>query len=110
MGPGPASDSLVNVEILPGVRKLEFRKVDDSTQLTILAGTVKLKQGTALFFCDSCVTNKKIKVNSTEKPESGMGIENTMKRLQLVYPGRHSIRMDDNDKSFAVELNIQLES
>lgn len=56
------------------------------------------------------VTNKKIKVNSTEKPESGMGIENTMKRLQLVYPGRHSIRMDDNDKFFAVELNIQLES
>ena len=56
------------------------------------------------------VTNKKIKINSTEKPESGMGIENTMKRLQLVYPGRHSIRMDDNDKSFAVELNIQLES
>ena len=39
-----------------------------------------------------------------------MGIENTMKRLQLVYPGRHSIRMDDNDKFFAVELNIQLES
>ena len=59
MGPGPASDSLVNVEILPGVRKLEFRKVDDSTQLTILAGTVKLKQGTALFFCDSCVINNR---------------------------------------------------
>lgn len=57
MQPGPASDSLVNVEILPGVRKLEFRKVNDSTQLTILAGTVKLKQGTALFFCDSCVIN-----------------------------------------------------
>ncbi len=59
MGPGPASDSLVNVEILPGVRKLEFRKLDDSTQLTILAGTVKLKQGTALFYCDSCVINNR---------------------------------------------------
>ncbi|MBM3416809.1 MAG: OstA family protein [Bacteroidetes bacterium] len=57
--PGPASDSLVNVEILPGVQKLEFRKVDDSTQLTILAGTVKLKQGTALFYCDSCVINNR---------------------------------------------------
>ncbi|MFN8289708.1 MAG: OstA-like protein [Chitinophagaceae bacterium] len=56
---GPASDSLVNVEILPGVRKLEFRKVDDSTQLTILAGTVKLKQGTSLFYCDSCVINNR---------------------------------------------------
>lgn len=56
---GPANDSLVNVEILPGVRKLEFRKADDSTQLTILAGTVRLKQGTSLFFCDSCVINNR---------------------------------------------------
>jgi len=55
--PGAATDSLLNVEILEGVRKLEFRKVNDSTQLTILAGNVKLKQGTALFFCDSCVIN-----------------------------------------------------
>lgn len=55
----PGTDSLVNVEILPGVRKLEFRKLDDSTQLTILAGTVKLKQGTALFYCDSCVINNR---------------------------------------------------
>ena len=53
----PESDSLVNIEILPGVRKLEFRKVNDSTQLQILAGNVKLKQGTSLFWCDSCVIN-----------------------------------------------------
>ncbi|MFZ9388920.1 MAG: OstA-like protein [Chitinophagaceae bacterium] len=60
VAPGPggtSSDSLVTVEILPGVRKLEFRKVNDSTQLQILAGNVKLKQGTSLFFCDSCVIN-----------------------------------------------------
>ncbi|HUR66542.1 MAG TPA: OstA-like protein, partial [Chitinophagaceae bacterium] len=55
--PGPSSDSLLNVEILPGVRKLEFRKLNDSVQLTILAGNVKLKQGTSLFYCDSCVIN-----------------------------------------------------
>lgn len=56
---GPGSDSLVNIEILPGVRKLEFRKPDDSTQLTILAGNVKLKQGTSLFYCDTCVINNR---------------------------------------------------
>lgn len=50
-------DKPVDVEILEGVRKLEFRKINDSTQLTILAGNVKLKQGTALFYCDSCVIN-----------------------------------------------------
>ncbi len=51
------SDTLVAVEILPGVRKLEIRKVNDSTQLQILAGNVKLRQGTSLFDCDSCVIN-----------------------------------------------------
>jgi lipopolysaccharide export system protein LptA len=52
-----AEDTLVTVEILPGVRKLEMRKVNDSTQLQILAGNVKLKQGTSYFWCDSCVIN-----------------------------------------------------
>jgi lipopolysaccharide export system protein LptA len=50
-------DTLVTVEILPGVRKLEMRKLNDSTQLQILSGNVKLKQGTSLFYCDSCVIN-----------------------------------------------------
>jgi lipopolysaccharide export system protein LptA len=53
----PANQDSLTVEILPGVRKLEFRKVNDSTQLQILAGNVKLKQGTAYFYCDSCVIN-----------------------------------------------------
>lgn len=56
----PASDSLVNVEILQA-RKLEFRKVNDTTQLQILAGNVKLKQSTSFFWCDSCVINNNTK-------------------------------------------------
>ncbi|HEX7846197.1 MAG TPA: OstA-like protein, partial [Chitinophagaceae bacterium] len=51
-----ASDTMVTVEILQA-RKLEFRKIDDSTQLQILAGAVRLKQGKTLFDCDSCVIN-----------------------------------------------------
>jgi lipopolysaccharide export system protein LptA len=57
--PPTASSDTVTVQILPGVRKLEFRKLDDSTQLQILAGNVKLKQGTAFFYCDSCVINNR---------------------------------------------------
>ncbi len=52
-----ANDSTRIIEILPGVRKLEYRKLNDSTELQILAGNVRLKQGTTLFFCDSCVIN-----------------------------------------------------
>ena len=61
----PDGDSLLTVYILPGVRKLEFRKTDDSTQLQILAGNVALRQGTAFFYCDSCVIN-----NNTKKFEA----------------------------------------
>jgi lipopolysaccharide export system protein LptA len=55
--PAAAGDSTRIVEILPGAHKLEFRKVNDSIQLQILAGNVKLKQGSSYFYCDSCVIN-----------------------------------------------------
>lgn len=51
-----AEDTLITVEILEA-KKLEMRKVNDSTQPQILAGKVKLKQGTSYFWCDSCVIN-----------------------------------------------------
>ncbi len=57
----PPVDSTRLIEILPGVRKLEFIKLNDSTQLQILAGNVKLKQGTSYFWCDSCVINSNTK-------------------------------------------------
>jgi lipopolysaccharide export system protein LptA len=34
-----------------------FKKIDSITELKILSGKVQLRQGTALFFCDSCVIN-----------------------------------------------------
>lgn len=54
--PTTAEDTLMTVDIL-NARKLEMRKVNDSTQLQILAGNVRLRQGTSLFDCDSCVIN-----------------------------------------------------
>ncbi len=47
------------VEILPGVRKLEFLQLDANTELQILAGNVRLRQGTTIFECDSCVVNNR---------------------------------------------------
>jgi lipopolysaccharide export system protein LptA len=44
------------VQIL-GSDRLTLLKTDDTTTLQILAGNVKLKQGNAYFFCDSCVLN-----------------------------------------------------
>jgi len=53
-------DTVRTVEILPGVKKLEYRKIDSVTEVQILSGNVKLRQGTSLFECDSCVINKRL--------------------------------------------------
>ncbi len=54
------NDSLVNIDILHA-NKFEMRKVDDSTKLEILAGSVQLQQERSKFWCDSCVINTRLK-------------------------------------------------
>ena len=54
------ADTVRTVEILPGVRKLEYRKIDSVTEVQILAGNVSLRQGTSIFECDSCVITKRL--------------------------------------------------
>src|SRR5205809_6038182 len=57
--PVASTDTLKEVQIL-SANKLEFLKLNDSTQLQILAGKVRLKQDNTLFECDSCVINNRI--------------------------------------------------
>ncbi len=56
------NDSTNVIEILPGVQNMEFRKLDDSTELQILSGNVRLKQGRTLFYTDSCVVNSRLNI------------------------------------------------
>src|ERR1700758_3187674 len=52
----PNADTTKKVEIL-NAKHLQFLTTNDSTQLQILVGNVKLKQTNTLFYCDSCVIN-----------------------------------------------------
>jgi lipopolysaccharide transport protein LptA len=51
------ADTTTPVEIL-NANRLDFKKLDDKTEIQILVGNVKLKQGTGIFTTDSCVINK----------------------------------------------------
>lgn len=41
---------------------------------------------------------------------SGVGLENVQKRLALLYPGRHTLNIDQQNKEFVVDLNIRLKN
>ena len=44
----------------------------------------------------------------TDKSSSGVGIQNTRKRLEIMYPNKHKLNIKDNGKEYLVKLLISL--
>jgi hypothetical protein len=55
------------------------------------------------------VVNNKVNVQKEIFEKSGLGIENTMHRLNLIYPSKHLLIINDSDKEFFVSLHINLQ-
>jgi LytS/YehU family sensor histidine kinase len=47
---------------------------------------------------------------STDKSGSGIGLENLTKRLELIYPSKHTFHFGVLDGKFIAELQIKLEN
>lgn len=43
-----------------------------------------------------------------EEPDKGVGMEQAVKRLELIYPDRYQLRIRDHDDIFDVDLHIRL--
>jgi Putative regulator of cell autolysis len=52
--------------------------------------------------------NKKVLVRQSDTESTSLGIENTRKRLELMYGGKHKLQVLDNKDSFEVTLQLQL--
>lgn len=53
------------------------------------------------------VRNNKVRIETPIEERGGLGIENTKNRLKLLYPSRHTLKIQENDKNFTVSLNLQ---
>ena len=65
-------------------------------ELNVTAGTLELK-------IDNSISVKNDNVKSTK-----VGLENTKARLQMIYPDRHSLFLDEQDNRFKTYLKIIL--
>ena len=45
--------------------------------------------------------------NDPVKEVSGIGLQNVIERLKLIYPGRHNISVNNDSKEFFVKISIQ---
>lgn len=55
------------------------------------------------------VINTKVNVQHDISERSGLGIENTKRRLDLIYPAKHLLVIQDTEKEFSVSLHINLQ-
>lgn len=61
------------------------------------------KNGELLFSTQNPILNQ-----NQENKSKGIGISNCRKRLELIYPGKHSLKIDESDGYFKVLLSIRL--
>ncbi|WP_372755225.1 sensor histidine kinase [Mariniflexile sp.] len=55
------------------------------------------------FKCVNIIGNRK-----TDKDSSGIGLQNTRERLELLYPDKHVLEVTEKDNRFVVNLNLKL--
>jgi hypothetical protein len=54
------------------------------------------------------VVNNKVSMQRDILDPSGLGIKNTVSRLQLIYPGKHTLNIQDTGTEFSVILELTL--
>lgn len=54
------------------------------------------------------VTNSRNASESTTEQAGGIGLNNVLRRLQLLYPQKHSIEINESAENFIVELRLKI--
>jgi sensor histidine kinase YesM len=55
------------------------------------------------------VVNNKVSIQKEISERSGLGITNTWHRLNLIYPSKHLMVINETEKEFSVSLHINLQ-
>ena len=69
---------------------------------------ITLKDNAFTFYCENSFNEKTEDNIDINWKESGIGIINTKKRLEYLYPDSHKLHTIDDNRLFKVTLNIQL--
>jgi two-component system LytT family sensor kinase len=103
MGPLDATHTLEPMLLIPFVENA-FKHGITSTEKPVIRVDLKADDGTLHFR----VTNRVEKDRQSKDGGSGIGLANVRARLNLLYPGKHRLKVGDTDGVFVVDLTIKL--
>ena len=46
--------------------------------------------------------------SSITRQNGGIGLVNVKRRLELLYPGRHELNIEETEKTFSIKLNLRI--
>jgi two-component sensor histidine kinase len=67
--------------------------------------SMKIDDENLTFNCDNSIGNSKVE---KEDNHNGIGLENVRKRLKLLFPGKHTLKIERAEKTFVVNLAINI--
>lgn len=76
---------------------------DDSSSVKI---KITENNGNINFSCTNTVDESKQENHQLEKGKSGIGLQNAKKRLELLYPEKHNLHIQEKDNSYSVTLKL----
>lgn len=68
--------------------------------------SMEISDDSIIFKCVNSLPKEK--ENGANEKNGGIGLENVSKRLNLLFPGSHDLKINKSDKEFEIFLNIKL--
>ncbi len=72
--------------------------------------SIEEKDNTIVFKCENTLDTFSIHNEDLEKGKSGIGLQNAKKRLALIYPEKHTLRIEKVDENYIVQLILDLQN
>lgn len=79
-----------------------------STEKSNVDIIISSKENSLHFSCKNTIDRLKPLEENLEKGKSGIGLMNAKKRLALMYPEKHQLKINNNNRIFSVDLTIEL--
>ena len=100
---GNTSDEKIRPLLLISFIENAFKYGTDFKGNTEVKIEIQIKENELNFTCQNLIGTRK-----TDKDHSGIGLNNTKERLELLYPDKHVLLVEEKDDRFVVDLTLKL--